>query len=262
MVNFTAVFYPCAQVLKPLTDLLKEGAKTLEWTTSAQEAFQTAKRLLAVAVPLQHPPPNAELSLATDVSDTHIRGVMQQKSGDHWRPLVFFSRKLTDTESRYSTFDHKLLPAQAAIKHFHHFCEGRAFQLWTDHKPFVTAISHVSAPISPTQQRLLAFISEFNVQLLYLPSFKNVVADFLSQSSLRLPYPHMEESTKFPASPPSIHGGDTQSSQPLPYPWRRDPKFPACPPPTHGGEHKVPSLFPNPHMEERPKVPCLSPTHT
>jgi hypothetical protein len=30
---------------------------------------------------------------------------MQQKSKDHWQPLGFFSRKLTDTESRYSTFD-------------------------------------------------------------------------------------------------------------------------------------------------------------
>jgi hypothetical protein len=62
----------------------------LEWTAVAQEAFQNAKRFLAVAVPLQHPAPNAELSLATDASDTHIGGVMQQKSGDLWRPLVFF----------------------------------------------------------------------------------------------------------------------------------------------------------------------------
>jgi hypothetical protein len=82
---------------------------------------------------------------------------MQQKSGDHWQPLGFFSCKLTDTASRYSTFDCKLLAAHAAIKHFCYFCEGQAFQLWTDHKPLVTAISRVSAPISP-RQRHLAFI--------------------------------------------------------------------------------------------------------
>jgi hypothetical protein len=66
----------------------------------SQEAFQNAKRLLAAAVPLQHPAPNTELSLATDTSDTHIGGVMQQKSGDHWRPFGFFSGKLTDMEFR------------------------------------------------------------------------------------------------------------------------------------------------------------------
>jgi hypothetical protein len=43
-----------------------------------------------------------------------------------------------------------------------------------------------SVPISPRQQRHLAFISEFNVQMLCLPGLKNV-ADFLSYSS---PLPH------------------------------------------------------------------------
>ncbi len=75
MVNFYRRFLPnCAQVLRPLTDLLKGGAKTFEWTTSAQEALQGAKRLLAAVVPLQHPAPIAELSLATDASGTHIGG--------------------------------------------------------------------------------------------------------------------------------------------------------------------------------------------
>ncbi len=84
LVNFYRCFLPnCAQVLKPLTDLLKGGPKTLQWTATAQEAFQQSKRLLTAAVPLQHPAPNAELSLVIDASDTHIRGVMQQKSGDH-----------------------------------------------------------------------------------------------------------------------------------------------------------------------------------
>ncbi len=119
----------------------------LKWTYSAQEAFQNAKCLLAAVVPLQHSSPQAELSLATDASDTHIGGIMQQKSGDHWRPLGFLSRKLTDTETHYSTFDPELLAIHRAIKHFCHFCEGRAFQLWIDHKPLVTALYCVSVPI-------------------------------------------------------------------------------------------------------------------
>jgi putative transposase len=53
MVNFYRRFLPkCAQILKPLTDLLKGGAKTLELTISTQEAFQNANCLLAAAVPL------------------------------------------------------------------------------------------------------------------------------------------------------------------------------------------------------------------
>jgi hypothetical protein len=45
----------------------------------------------------------------------------------------------------------------------------------------VTALSCVSAPISPQQQRHLALISEINVQMLYLPGLKNVVANFLAR---------------------------------------------------------------------------------
>ncbi len=184
MGNFYCRFLPnCAQVLHPLTYLLKGGPQTLQWTVTAHESCQKVKQLLAVAVPLQHPSPTAELSLATDASDTHIGGVMQKKSGNHWRSLGFFSRKLTDTEFHYSTFDRELLAAHAAIKHFRHFCEGRQSQLWIDHKPLVSALTRVSVPISPRQQRQLAFISEFNIQMLYLPGLKNVVAYFLSRPS-------------------------------------------------------------------------------
>ncbi len=38
--------------------------------------------------------PNAELSLATDSSNSHVGGVMQKKAGDHWCPLGFFSPKV------------------------------------------------------------------------------------------------------------------------------------------------------------------------
>jgi hypothetical protein len=165
-------------VLLPLTDLLKGGLQTLQWTTAAQESFQKVQPLLAAAVLLQHPSPTAELSLAIDASDTHIGGVMQQKSGNHWQPLGFFSQKLTDTKSRYSTFDREFLAAHAAIKHFRHFCQGLQFQLWTDDKPLVSALSCVSVPISLRQQCQLAFVSEFNIQMMYLPGLKNVVADF------------------------------------------------------------------------------------
>jgi hypothetical protein len=66
MVNFYRRFLPnCAQVLHPLTDLLKGGPRTLQWTATAQESFKKVKQLLAAVVPLQHPSPTAELSLAT-----------------------------------------------------------------------------------------------------------------------------------------------------------------------------------------------------
>jgi hypothetical protein len=47
-------------------------------------------------VPLAPPPiPWAVLALATDTSDTHVGAVLQQQVGQHWQPLGFFSKKLS-----------------------------------------------------------------------------------------------------------------------------------------------------------------------
>jgi hypothetical protein len=69
------------------------------------------------------------------------------KSGDHWCPLGFFSREsCLTTESHYSMFGWELLAAHVSIRHFHNFHEGYLFQLWTDNKPLVTALSCAGAP--------------------------------------------------------------------------------------------------------------------
>jgi hypothetical protein len=48
-----------------------------------------------------------------------------------------------------------------------------------DHILLVIALSRVTAPISSRQKRHLAYVSQFNVQMLYWPGLKNVVVDFL-----------------------------------------------------------------------------------
>jgi hypothetical protein len=80
-------------------------------------------------------------------------------------------------ELHYSTFDSELLAHSLSILHFCHYCEGRLFQRWMDHKPLMTTISRVTTPILPKKQHHLAFIYLFNVQMLYLPGLQNVIAD-------------------------------------------------------------------------------------
>ncbi len=77
------------------------------------------------AVPLAHPAPNTVLSLATNASDTHVGGVLQQLTGGRWQPLGFYSKKLSGAGTRYSTFDRELLAAFSAVRHFRFLLEGR-----------------------------------------------------------------------------------------------------------------------------------------
>ena len=182
MVNFYRRFLPgIAKVLQPLTDLLRGSPKVLDWPPEAAVAFTASKKALVGAVPLSHPAPNAVLSLATDASDTHVGGVLQQLSPRGWQPLAFFSKKLTAAEVKYSTFDRELLGAFLSVRHFRFLLEGRAFRLLTDHKPLVAAMTRVSPPWSARVQRQLAYLSEFTSDVRHTPGLENVVADALSR---------------------------------------------------------------------------------
>jgi hypothetical protein len=89
IINFYRRFIPkSGAILKPLTDSLIGSPKSLDWTPAMDSAFSGAKAALVAAVPLVHPNSNAEIFLACDPSATH----------GAWRPLSFFSRKLSPPE--------------------------------------------------------------------------------------------------------------------------------------------------------------------
>src|SRR5450830_283200 len=190
MVNFYRRFMPgLARIVRPLTDLLRGSPppKSILWSQEAEAAFVAAKAALAACSSLTHPRPDAVLSLSVDASDSHVGGVLQQLDSGSWRPLAFFSKKLSSAEEKYSTFDRELLAAYSAIRHFRYILEGRAFRLYTDHKPLVAAISRVTTPLSGRQQRHLSAISEFTTDVRYCPGPANVVADALSRPALTPP---------------------------------------------------------------------------
>jgi hypothetical protein len=170
MINFYRRFTPgIAAVLEPITAPLKGGKKTLEWSMALDKVFQCSKQVLDEVVPLAHPAPNTAIALATDASNTHIGGPLLQQVQGSWQQLGYFSRNLQPAESKYSTFDLELLAAVAAIRHFRHILEGQNFRLWTDHRPVVTALTLVSEPWSARQQPHLATITEFTLDLRYVP---------------------------------------------------------------------------------------------
>jgi hypothetical protein len=95
LINFYRRFIPRAALLmKPLTDALIGAPKVIRWSEELQEAFEAAKKAVACATLLSHPEANAEVSLATDASNSHVGAVLQQRHGNVWAPLAFFSKKL------------------------------------------------------------------------------------------------------------------------------------------------------------------------
>lgn len=88
---------------------------------------------------LAHPAEEVPLILSTDASNFAIGAVLQQECNKQRTPL-FFSRKLTDMQANYSTYDRELLAVYEAIKHFRYMVEGRNLIIHTDQKPLTYAL--------------------------------------------------------------------------------------------------------------------------
>jgi len=186
MVNFYHRFINnAATILAPLHKYLvgkgKRDKQPINWTAETEEAFQESKRQLAEATLLAHPLENAKLIIKTDASNTAMGAVLEQYQAGNWRPLGFFSKKLTETQQRYSTYDRELLAIYSALKFFKHMVEGRDVTILTDHKPLQYAFHQPLDKASEKQRRQLSFISQITTQIIYVAGKENTVADTLSR---------------------------------------------------------------------------------
>lgn len=162
----------------------KKNDKTkISWTTQAEESFEQCKLALQKAATLSHPLPNVPLSLMTDASNTCIGAVLQQKVHDTWKPLGYFSKALSPTEQKYSTYDRELLAVYASIRYFRKLFEGQPLTVYTDHKPLCHAFTKTNRDNkeTPRRTRQLIFISEFTTDIQYISGKNNIVADTLSR---------------------------------------------------------------------------------
>ena len=185
VVNHYRRFIPrCASLMAPLTDLLRGHPKTITLDEDAKQAVNKVEEAIANAAMLQHYAPEAPLSLAVDASNTAVGAVLQQTVNGSTVPIAFFSKRLTETESKYSTFGRELLAVYLAIKHFRHFVEGRSFTVFTDHKPLTYALKSSSDRYSPREVRHLDYISQFTHDIRHISGVDNVVADALSRISV------------------------------------------------------------------------------
>lgn len=187
MLNFYRSHIPHAaqdqtEMNKYLHNSKKKDKTTIEWTEEAEREFQKSKVSLQNAALLTHPRPDSPLALMTDASDSGVGAVLQQREGNKWSPLSFFSKRLTEAQRKYSTYDRELLGIYLAIIHFRKLIEGREVVIYTDHKPLVYLFSKLgSEKETPRRARQIMFISEFTTKIKHISGADNITADSLSR---------------------------------------------------------------------------------
>ena len=129
MINFYCCFLPMiARTLRPLLEFLT-GPRS--YKTPLIEPSPPFLPLCLSHILLHLPRCHSSLT-----PPTHTMGpALQQKESGGWRPLAFFSAKLSATQQRYSAFDRELLGVFLALRHFRFELEGRKFHTLTDRLP-------------------------------------------------------------------------------------------------------------------------------
>lgn len=120
-INFYRRFIPHAvKNQSGLQKLIKGNTRNdntpLEWTDEANAAFERCKDELANSVLLAHPAADAPLVLHVDASDNAVGAALHQVIEGGLQPLAFYSKRMTDTQKRYSTYDRELLSVDSTLQ--------------------------------------------------------------------------------------------------------------------------------------------------
>ena len=170
-----------ASIAAPLTDLTRKLQPNLvQWTPSAQTAFQQLKSILCAEPVLQTPDFSKRFIVQTDASDRGVGAVLSQESengGD--RPVAYFSRKLLPREEKYSTIEKECLAIRLAVHAFRVYLMGRAFTIQTDHRSLEWLDRLKEGNARLTRWSLLLQPYQYTVE--HKPGSRNCNADTLSR---------------------------------------------------------------------------------
>ena len=172
-----------SETLAPLTALTSKTVKW-RWTEVEQKAFDAMKKILGKEVLLSYPNFNKRFVIYTDASKTQLGAVITQDD----KPVAFYSRKLSDPQTRYTTTERELLSIVETLKEYRTILLGQRITVYTDHLNLTHKQFNTERVI---RWRLL--LEEYGPELKYIKGTKNVIADLLSRLPM-LERPLTEES--------------------------------------------------------------------
>ena len=179
LVTFYGRFIPrFAQICVPLNNAKK--SEKLVWNDQCEQAFNTLKEKITSSPVLQPFDIKKKSTLTVDASQQALGAVLQQNE----HPVLFVSRKLTDTESRYSNIEREGLAVIWACERLSHFLLGKKFEIETDHKPLVHIFDptkQISTDVSSRLQKYNMKLMRFDYDIKHVAGKNNVIADSLSR---------------------------------------------------------------------------------
>ena len=195
-VNYLCKFIPYLSDLRqPLQELLKSDSEFL-WTQVHDKAFKNLKQAICKDNALQFFDSDLPLCIEADASQKGIGTVMLQPDKkckntstteipNNLRPAAYASKTLTSCESNYSNIERELLGVLFSVLHFKHFTYGHKVHIITDHKPLVSLFRKSLTSAFPRLSRMLLYILDYQLDVMYQPGTKMHLSDALSKLTSR-----------------------------------------------------------------------------
>ncbi|GFU37640.1 retrovirus-related Pol polyprotein from transposon opus [Trichonephila clavipes] len=160
------------------------SSNIIPWNEVAEQAFTKLKAQLVKAPSLYTPDLSKPYQLYTDASATAIGACLSQndEKGKE-NPIAFFSKKLTETQTRWATIEREAYAVIEALKRFDSWIFGAEIEVISDHNP-LTYLT-LTTPQSAKLTRWALALQRYNIAISYRKGVKHGNADALS----RLPIP-------------------------------------------------------------------------
>ena len=147
------------------------------------QAFEALKDALCHPdLMLLQPDHNKDFRVETDACDYQLGAVLTQQDGEgNWRPVEYWSRRLTTAEynQRQTPTYLEAIAIFEATTRWRHFLISRPFAVVSDHQALVSLPTRKSATDRLT--RIQLSLQDFNYKVLYRQGEDNVVPDALSR---------------------------------------------------------------------------------
>ena len=183
MINYFKAWIPdYAELIQPLNNLRKKDAPFI-WDDACDESVRRLQEALTNAPVLVYFDETMQTVLTTDASAYAIGGFLGQRRADEpdteIKPILYWSRKMKDAETRYGTHERELLAVVEMLRVTRPYVEGRSFIVKTDHEALKWL--NEQANLSRRQANWVEKIQSFDMTIEYLPGKFNSVADALSR---------------------------------------------------------------------------------
>ena len=144
-----------------------------------ENAFNSAKNLIASATALRYYEPTLPVTLQVDASEDGIGGVLLQND----QHVCFTSYKLNNTEKNYAQIEKECLAIVSCMDKWHRYLYGKHhIMVHTDHQPLETIFKKPLSKAPRRLQRMMLKLQRYQFSVRYKKGKELYVADTLSRA--------------------------------------------------------------------------------